>query len=128
MPQQESGCPSRVPHNIPPSSTSGKSSPQPGSITRASPKNPLKNVTNYRSSGWKKDLGHILRSSFHYNYPSSKEEEWIKLRSKFLKYLGQNYQGRKATPVYALHGEPLPDPHQPQTRGIGSIYRVDQVR
>ena len=92
MPRQEGGCPSRVPHNIPPSSTPGKLSPQPGGIMKASPKNPLKNVANYRSAGWRKDLGHILRSFFHYNYPSCKEEEWKKLKTRFFKYLGQHQE------------------------------------
>ena len=63
--------------------------PQPGGITKASPRDPLKNLTNYRSAGWRKDLGHILRSFYHYSYPSRKEEEWKKLRTKFFEYLGQ---------------------------------------
>ena len=89
MPRQEGGHPAGAPRNIPPSSTSGKPSPQPGGIKKASPKDPLKNITNYRSAGWRKDLGHILRSFYRYNYPSHKEEEWKKLRTKFFKYLGQ---------------------------------------
>ena len=36
-----------------------------------------------------KDLGHILRSFYRYNYPSHKEEEWKKLRTKFFESLGQ---------------------------------------
>ena len=66
--------------------------PQPSSITRASPKNPLKNITNYRSAGWRKDLGHILGSFYQYYYPSHKEAEWNKLRTKFLEYLGQRQE------------------------------------
>ena len=81
MPHQEDGCPAGVPHNIPQSSTSG--------IKRASPEDPLKNITNYRSAGWRKDLSHILRSFYQYNYPSCKEEEWNKLKTKFFNYLGQ---------------------------------------
>ena len=77
MPRQEGGCPAGVPCNIPLSSTSG--------IKRASPEDPLKNLTNYRSAGWRKDLGHILRSFYWFNYPSDKEEEW----NKFFDYLGQ---------------------------------------
>ena len=92
MPQQEGGCPTGVPCNIPPSSTSGKPSPQPGGIKKASPKDPLKNLTNYRSKGWRKDLGHILRSFYCYNYPSRKEEEWKKLRTKFFEYLWQRQE------------------------------------
>ena len=89
MPRQEGGCPARAPHNIPPSSTSGKPSPQPSGVMKASPRDPLKNLANYRSAGWRKDLGHILRSFYRYNYPSCKEEEWKKLRTKFFEYLGQ---------------------------------------
>ena len=96
MPRQEGGCPTGVPHNIPSSSTPGKPSPQPGGIMRASPRNPLKNITYYRSAGWRKDLDHILGSFFHYNYPSRKEEEWKKLKTKFFKYLGQHQEELRA--------------------------------
>ena len=56
---------------------------------RASPRNPLENLTHYRSAGWKKDLNHILRSFYHYNNPSYKEVEWNKLKNRFFEYLGQ---------------------------------------
>ena len=82
-PRQEGGCPTGAPCNIPQSSTSGKPSPQPGGVTKASPRNPLKNIANYRSAGWRKDLAHILRSFYHYNNPSHK---W---KTKFFEYLGQ---------------------------------------
>ena len=81
MPHQEDGCPAGAPRNIPPSSTSG--------AKKASPGDPLRNITNYRSTGWRKDLTHILRSFYQYNYPSHKEEEWNKLKTKFFDHLGQ---------------------------------------
>ena len=59
---------------------------------RASPRNPLKNITHYQSAGWRKDLDHILRSFFHYSYPSHKEEEWRRLKTKFFEYLGQHQE------------------------------------
>ena len=59
---------------------------------KASPGNLLKNITNYRSAGWRKDLDHILRSFYHYNYPFHKEEEWKKLKTKFFEYLGQHQE------------------------------------
>ena len=130
-PRQEGGCLTGASCNIPSSSTPGNTLPQLGNIMRASPRNPLKNLTHYRSAGWKKDLGHILGSFYHYNYPSHKEAEWKKLKTKFFEYLGQHqegYQRREATPVHALHGELLPGPHWHQTQGIESIYRVDQAR
>ena len=79
MPHQEGGCPVGVPHNIPPSSTSG---------TKRASTDPLENITSYRSTGWKKDLSHILRSFYRYNYPSCMEEDWNKLKTKFLNHLG----------------------------------------
>ena len=88
-PQQEGGHPIGAPHNIPLASTHGKPSPQPGGTKKASPGDPLRNLASYRSAGWRKDLGHILRSYYHYNYPSCKEEEWNKLKAKFFDYLGQ---------------------------------------
>ena len=75
MPHQEGGCPVGVPCNIPPSSTSG--------AKKASPGDPLRNLANYRSTGWRKDLNHILRGFYQYNYPSHKEEEWDELKTKF---------------------------------------------
>ena len=81
MPHQEGGCPAGAPHNTPPSSTSG--------AKKASPGNTLRNLANYRSAGWRKDLNHILRGFYLYNYPSSKEENWNKLKTKFFNYLEQ---------------------------------------
>ena len=83
MPHQEGGCPAGVPHNIPSSSTSG---------AKRAPPDPLKNLANYRSTGWRKDFSHILRSFYRYNYPSHMEEEWNKLKTKFLNYLGQRQE------------------------------------
>ena len=51
MPCQEGGCPTGAPRNIRSSSTPGKPLPQPGGIKKASPRDPLKNLTNYRSAG-----------------------------------------------------------------------------
>ena len=71
-PRQEGGHPTGVPCNTPLPSTPGKPLPQPGSITRASPRNPLKNLTHYRSAGWKKDLDHIHGSFYHYTFPPTR--------------------------------------------------------
>ena len=88
----EGGCPTGVPRNIPSSSTPGNTLSQLGGVTRASPRNPLKNLAHYRSAGWKKDMDHILGSFYHYNYPSHKEVEWKKLKTKFFEYFGQHQE------------------------------------
>ena len=56
----------------------------------------MKNLAHYRGAGWKKDLGHILGSFYCYNYPSHKEAEWKKLKTKFFKYLGQHQEEWRA--------------------------------
>ena len=96
MPCQGGGHPTGAPHSIPSSLTSGKPLPQPAGVTKASPRNPLENVANYRSAGWRKDLDHILGSFFHYNHPSHKEEDWKKLRTRFFDYLGQSQEEWRA--------------------------------
>ena len=80
MPCQEGGRPAGVPRNPPPSSTSSSMGASTG---------PLESITNYRSQGWKKDLSHVLRGFYLYNYPSHMEADWEKLRTKFLNHLGQ---------------------------------------
>ena len=82
MPHQEGGHPAGAPHNVPPSSSSS-------GAKKASPGDPLRNISNYKSAGWRKDLNHILRGFYRYNYPSRKEEDWDKLKTKFFDYLGQ---------------------------------------
>ena len=84
MPHQEGRRPVGAPRNIPPSSTSG--------TKKASPGDPLRNIANYRSAGWRKDLSHILKSFYQYNYPSHNEEEWNKLKTKFFDYLEQHQE------------------------------------
>ena len=80
MPCQEGGHPAGLLCNPPPSSTSS---------SKGASTDPLESIANYRSQGWKKDLSHILRGSYLYNYPSCTEADWEKLRTKFLNHLGQ---------------------------------------
>ena len=89
MPHQVDGCPSGAPGNVPPASTPGSTLSKHGSGMRASPKDPLKNVTNYRSTGWRKDLEHVLKAYYKYNYTPFKEVEWNGLRDKFFEHLLQ---------------------------------------
>ena len=80
MPHQEGGHPAGAPHNPPPSSTLS---------SKGASTDPLESIANYRSQGWKKDLSHVLRGFYLYNYPSHMEVEWDKLKIKFLNHLGQ---------------------------------------
>ena len=55
--------PTGVPGKVPFASTPGGAPLQLGSATGAPSGNPLKNIANYKSAGWKKDPGHILSPS-----------------------------------------------------------------
>ena len=81
--------PSGAPHNIPPASTPESTPPQCGGGVRASPKDPLKNATNYKSTGWRKDLEHVLKIYYRHNVASFKEAEWAKMKEKFFTHLLQ---------------------------------------
>ena len=63
--------------------------PSPISGSKGASTNPLESLANFRSAGWKKDLSHILRGFYLYNYPDKTEADWEKLRVKFLNHLGQ---------------------------------------
>ena len=74
-----------MPHNAPQASTPGSTPCQCSGSTRA-PRDPLESVAHYRSQGWKKDLDHIFKAYYKYNF-SFKEVEWNKLRDKVLDHL-----------------------------------------
>ena len=87
MPHQVGECPFWAPHNVPPASTPESTPPQCGSGARASPRDPLKNATNYRSTGWRKDLEYVLKAYYKDNVASFKEVEWAKMKEKFFTHL-----------------------------------------
>ena len=86
VPHQGVERPSGMPRNAPPASTLGSSPHQCSSSTRA-PRDPLESVAHYRSQGWRKDLDHIFKAYYKYNFSSFKELEWNKLRDKVLEHL-----------------------------------------
>ena len=89
MPCQVGEHPSGAPCNVPPASTPESTLPQCGSGMRASPKDPLKNVANYKSAGWRKDLKHVLKAYYKHNFASFKEADWVKMKDKFFTHLLQ---------------------------------------
>ena len=88
-PRQVGECPSGVPRNVPPALTPESTLPQCGGGMRAPPKDPLKNVANYKSAGWRKDLKHVLKAYYKHTFTSFKEAEWAKLKDKFFEHLIQ---------------------------------------
>ena len=86
VPHQGVERPSGMPHNAPPASTPG-STPCQCSSSMRTPRDPLESVAHYRSQGWRKDLDHIFKAYYKYNFSSFKESEWNKLRDKVLEHL-----------------------------------------
>ena len=61
MPCQVDEHPSGATRNVPPASTPVSTLPQCGRGVGASPKDPLRNASKYRSARWRKDLKHVLK-------------------------------------------------------------------
>ena len=78
MPHHLGECPSGVPRNVPPASTPESTLPQCGGGVRASPKDPLKNVANYKSARWRKDLEHVSRPTTSTISPPSRRQTGLK--------------------------------------------------
>ena len=90
MPHQVGECPSGAPCNVPPTSTPESTPPQRGGGAMASPKDPLKNAANYKSTEWRKDLEHVLKIYYKHHVASFKEVEWAKMKEKFFTHLLQH--------------------------------------
>ena len=75
--------PSGAAHDALRDSTPGSTPQQCSSSTRA-PRDPLRRVSRFQSQGWKKDLEHIFRAYYEYNFTSLKKTGWNKIRDKFL--------------------------------------------
>ena len=108
-----------MPCNVPAALTPESTPPQRGGGAWATPKDPLKNVTNYRSARWKKDLEHVLKAYYRYNFASSKEVEWTKLKDKFLEHLIQCQDEWKSLKEnHPLQYMPYMEKHFHATTGI----------
>ena len=82
-PRQEGDLPSGGTQNVPPTPAPESTPPQWGGRARTVPRDPTWFAAKYHSSGWKKDLEHVLRVYYKYNTASFKEAEWARLRDKF---------------------------------------------
>ena len=86
-PRQEGDLPSGATPNVPPTTAPESTPPQWGSQARTLPHDPAQLATKYHSSGWKKDLEHVLKVYYKYNIAPYKEAEWARLRDKFFAHL-----------------------------------------
>ena len=58
-----------------------------GTSRRAPNWNPLANLANHRSGGWKKDLDFYMGAYFRLNYRQEPASKWPALKAKFFEFL-----------------------------------------
>ena len=78
-------CPGLTPSVPPPAAPEG-TQPQRGGWPRSTLCDAMRLVAKFHSSGWKKDLEHVLQVYYKYNTASFKEVEWARLKEKFFEY------------------------------------------
>ena len=83
---QEGDLPSGSMPSVPPSATPEGTQPQQGGWPRSALCDPMQLAAKFHSSGWKKDLEHVLRVYYKFNAASFKEAEWARLKEQFFKY------------------------------------------
>ena len=89
LPHQEGNLPSRSVPSVPPPVAPEGTQPQQGGRPRSTLHNPMRLVAKFCSSGWKKDLEHMLWVYYKFNVASFKEVEWARLKEKFFQYFLQ---------------------------------------
>ena len=86
LPCQEGDLPSGSMPSVPPPMAPEGTQPQRGGRPRSTLHDPTRLAAKFRSTGWKKDLEHVLRVYYKFNVASFKEAEWARLKEQFFKY------------------------------------------
>ena len=89
-PHQEGNLPSGSTLSAPPPPpASERTQPQRGGRTRSALGDPARLAANFCSSGWRKDLEHILRVYYRYSVDSFRESEWSRIKEWFFDHFIQ---------------------------------------
>ena len=88
-PHQEGDLPSGSMPSVPPPVAPERSPPQQGGRPKTSHHDPARLAAKFHSTGWKKDLEHVLRVYYKYNAAFFKEAEWVKLKETFFTYFSR---------------------------------------
>ena len=88
-PCQEGDLLSGLTPSVPPPPAPKGTQPQQGGRPRSTLCDPVCLVAKFCSSGWKKDLEHILQVYYKFNIASFKEAEWVRVKEQFFKYFLQ---------------------------------------
>ena len=88
---QEGGLPSgSMPSAPPPPPAPERTQPQRGGRTRSALRDSAWLAANFRSSGWRKDLEHILKVYYKYNVDHFTEGDWSKIKEWFFDHFLQH--------------------------------------
>ena len=89
-PHQEGDLPSRsMPSAPPPPPAPERTQPQWGGWPRSVLHDPMQLVANFHSSGWRKDLEHILQVYYRFSITSFRELEWSRVKEWFFDHFLQ---------------------------------------
>ena len=90
-PHQEGDLPSgSMPSAPPPPPPPERTQPQWGSRTRSTLRDPAWLAANFRSSGWRKDLEHILKVYYKYSIDYFRESKWSRVKEWFFDHFIQH--------------------------------------
>ena len=91
-PHQEGDLPSGSMPSVPPPPAPEGTQPQRGGRPRSTLRDPVWLAANFHSSGWRKDLEHILRVYYKFSIASFREAEWARVKERFFDHFLQ-YKG-----------------------------------
>ena len=89
LPRQEGDLPSGSTPSVPPPPAPEGTQPQWGGRPRSALLDPMRLVANFCSSGWRKDLEHILQVYYKFSVASFKEAEWARVKERFFDHFLQ---------------------------------------
>ena len=89
-PCQEGNLPSGLMPSVPPPPAPLRTQPQWGGQTRSSLHDPTWLVANFHSSGWRKDLEHILWVYYRYSVDYFTEADWSRIKEQFFDHFLQH--------------------------------------
>ena len=88
-PGQEGDLSSGSMPSVPPPPTPEGTQPRWGGRPKSALRNPAWLAANFRSSGWRKDLEHILRVYYKFSVASFREVEWARIKERFFNHFLQ---------------------------------------
>ena len=86
---QEGDLPSRSIPSVPPPLAPEGTQPQQEGRRRSTLRDPAWLVVNFRNSGWRKDLEHILWVYYKFSVASFREAEWVRVKERFFNHFLQ---------------------------------------